>query len=243
MPAIYTPKGAALEYAPLATNLYAGCVHGCKYCYAPTIVRRTRVDFHAEAKPRQDILAKIQREAVRRVQEHKVDRVHLCFTCDPYPPGDVSQLTRDVLTVLQAACFPVVILTKAGLRATRDFDSLAEMDALFGVTLAWADDARRAEWEPNAAPVDERIESLARAKAAGIPTWVSMEPVIDPVQALAVLDRLLPVADTIKVGRWNHSEAANEIDWKTFAREVKARLVAANKPHMLKKGLAELETV
>jgi DNA repair photolyase len=33
---IYEPKGKAGEYAPLALNLYAGCSHGCTYCFAPT---------------------------------------------------------------------------------------------------------------------------------------------------------------------------------------------------------------
>jgi DNA repair photolyase len=28
---IYEPKGRALEYAPLAVNLYRGCSHGCDY--------------------------------------------------------------------------------------------------------------------------------------------------------------------------------------------------------------------
>lgn len=35
MNVIYEPKGRAREYAPLACNLYMGCTHGCKYCYAP----------------------------------------------------------------------------------------------------------------------------------------------------------------------------------------------------------------
>ena len=37
MKIIYEPKGKALEYAPLACNLYKGCPHGCRYCYGPTL--------------------------------------------------------------------------------------------------------------------------------------------------------------------------------------------------------------
>ena len=32
---IYAPKGQAGEYAPLATNPYRGCGHGCAYCLHP----------------------------------------------------------------------------------------------------------------------------------------------------------------------------------------------------------------
>ena len=31
--AIYTPKGAALEYGKVGCNFYTGCPHDCEYCY------------------------------------------------------------------------------------------------------------------------------------------------------------------------------------------------------------------
>ena len=34
MNVIYEPKGRAREYSELACNLYRGCTHGCRYCYA-----------------------------------------------------------------------------------------------------------------------------------------------------------------------------------------------------------------
>ena len=35
MSIIYEPSGMAKEYSPYACNLYIGCSHRCKYCYAP----------------------------------------------------------------------------------------------------------------------------------------------------------------------------------------------------------------
>ena len=35
---IYAPAGQAGEYAPLATNPYRGCGHGCAYCLAPDTI-------------------------------------------------------------------------------------------------------------------------------------------------------------------------------------------------------------
>lgn len=238
MQVLYEPRGAAREYAPLAVNLYRGCIHGCTYCYVPAVLRTTPAEFHSTVRQRTDILRQLRGDIAKTTSR---ERVHLCFTCDPYPPAEVEQgLTRRAILTLRDAGFPVAILTKAGARATRDLDVLASMDAEVGVTLAWANDARRAEFEPLAAPVSERLDYLAAAKAAGIRTWVSMEPVIDPAEALAILPTVMELADTVKVGRWNHNQAANAIDWTAFAREVKHRLVSAGKPHLLKKGLAEL---
>ena len=31
--ALYTPKGAAREYAAVGCNFYTGCPHNCSYCY------------------------------------------------------------------------------------------------------------------------------------------------------------------------------------------------------------------
>lgn len=240
MKAIYEPTGAAREYAPLAVNLYSGCTHGCRYCYVPGILRMAREDFHRRVMPRDGVLGQLQRDAKRLCREGRRNRVHLCFTCDPYPLHDFVATTNNALAILRFAGFPVSILTKAGLHAARDFYVLRSMDAEFGVSLAWADDTKRAAWEPGAAPVIERVKSLQLAKHVGIATWASVEPVIEPAEALAAIRLLIPVADVIKVGRWNHDKAANAIDWRAFAREAKALLEGAGVRYVLKRGLAEL---
>ena len=49
MSVIYTPKGAAREYSPLALNLYLQCTHACKYCYAPSAMQRARENYFCSA--------------------------------------------------------------------------------------------------------------------------------------------------------------------------------------------------
>jgi DNA repair photolyase len=236
--AIYEPKGAAREYAPLAVNLYRGCTHGCRYCYVPAILRMDREEFHARAAPR-GVLVQLQRDAKRLYEAGDKRRVHLCFTCDPFPPGNGST-TREALRILGTWWTPVSLLTKAGASALHGLDVLTGMDAHLGTSLVWSDDERRKEWEPGAAPVDDRLELLRQAKLRGIPTWASVEPVIDPVEALKAIDLLMPVADVIKVGRWNHAKEANAIDWRAFAVSAWHKLCAAGKEHVFKRGLAEL---
>ena len=50
---VYEPRGKAREYSPLAANLYSGCSHQCKYCYAPATLHKTKEKFY-ESSPRED---------------------------------------------------------------------------------------------------------------------------------------------------------------------------------------------
>ena len=62
---IYAPRGQAGEYAPLATNPYRGCGHGCLYCYVSNVIKMSRKDFDAGATPRQNYLAKLRKDAAK----------------------------------------------------------------------------------------------------------------------------------------------------------------------------------
>ena len=76
---------------------------------------------------------------------------------------------------------------------------------------------------------------LAWIASAGIRTWASVEPVIEPGEALRAIAALLKIAHFIKVGKWNHDRRANAIDWKEFHTEA-ARLLEGH-PHLFKHDL------
>jgi DNA repair photolyase len=70
MNVIYQPKGRAREYAPLACNLYMGCTHGCKYCYAPACMHKKPEEWHQAARARgENVLALFERDCVRLAKE------------------------------------------------------------------------------------------------------------------------------------------------------------------------------
>ena len=149
---IYEPKGRAGEYSELAANLCRGCGHQCVYCYAPGATRTTRAQF-GQAKPRKDVLAKLALDAAKlSFPWNKETRpIQFSFTTDPYQPLDERiRLTRAGIEVLKQYGLRVSILTKGGLRATRDFDLLDEND-LFGVTMTLLDARESSIWEPYAA--------------------------------------------------------------------------------------------
>lgn len=237
MRVVYEPAGAAREYAPLAVNLYDGCPHGCTYCYVPAILRRTREEFHEGAVPRKDLLAKLESDCTDLWAIHDEREILLCFTCDPYPLGFNSMTTRKALALMGDHGLNATVLTKNGKYARRDFDLLKQYGFRFGTTIGYIDQQIGNRTEPNAGLVVDRVQALTEAHAAGIRTWVSVEPVLDPEEALWAMEYLLEVVDEWKVGKWNHSEAAGKIDWKKFLADARRVLVGRNV--MFKKSLLE----
>lgn len=232
---IYAPKGKAGEYADLACNLYNGCEHGCVYCYASLVLHVHRDEYHMKANPRPFILNKINKEAPK----HKGKEVFLCFTCDPYGPSDTST-TREAIKILHSHGVGVNILTKGGEVATRDFDLLSINPRLsrIGATLTFDNAEDSLKWEPKAALPDRRCSMLAQAKAQGIRTWVSLEPVIYPKQTLSLIKSTHTYVDFYKVGRWNYDKRANDIDWADFLRRVTALFEKHGSSFYIKKDLA-----
>jgi DNA repair photolyase len=212
MQAIYQPRGKAREYAELAVNLYTGCPHGCTYCYVPGIKNIGRSEY-LTVSPRVGILDAIEKDA--RKMQGDPRHVLLCFMCDPYPPSDQKpfSVTREAIEILKRYKMRVAVLTKAGLRAMRDFDLLTPEDK-FGCTLTFTDPYDSMKWEPGAELPTDRLFSLHAAHARGIPTWASLEPVIDPFQTIALISASFAYVDEFKVGKLNYLHT--DIDWRIF---------------------------
>lgn len=221
---IYEPKGRALEYSPLACNLYTGCMHGCKYCYAPAALRKKQEEFNKVVQPRKDILARLEVDCIKMRGDKR--QVLLCFHCDPYPNNNAFVgITTEALLILEKYEMNVSVLTKGGLQAVRNFDILQRNGWQFGTTLSYNDDVLRKAWEPDAASVDSRVHAIELASSRGIFTWVSVEPVIDAPTALAIMDRLLPLVDQWRVGKLNHYPKIEAMtDWPAFLKATEEKL-------------------
>ena len=219
MTIIYEPKGRAREYAPLAINHYTGCTHGCKYCYVPTIPpykfeAEARATFHADGKPRPRVIEQLKAE-VKKNRGYG-QRVLLSFTTDPYQQAnDVYGLTRQVIAVLHGGGYNVQVLTKGGLRSLCDLDLFTPADA-YAATMTLLSDKSSLEWEPNAALPSERIYALHAFHAVGVPTWVSLEPVLNPDSALQIIRETHTFVDLFKIGKLNHHPLEARINWREF---------------------------
>jgi DNA repair photolyase len=239
---IYEPRGKAGEYAPLALNLYRGCLHGCSYCFAPTATFTNRATFHDPSyiTPRPGVLEALEEQAGLMAGDKR--EILLSFTSDPYQPLEREALiTRRTLEILMAHNLTATILTKGGVWGlNRDGDLLTlNPGNAWSVTLTHDDLLVSLEWEPQAAMPKDRIGSLYFAKKLGLKTWVSFEPVIDPEAVYRLLEATHEFVDLYKVGKLNYHPRAKEIDWRRFKGEMEERLTRLGKPHYLKRDLLE----
>lgn len=233
MGVIYQPRGRAREYSPLAVNIYSRCDHNCRYCYVPLIQKGRRP---VNVWPRPHILEDLAKEAGRYSLG---DQVLMCFSGDPYCIADEEyKTTREVLKILLENNITMAILTKGGKRCLRDLDLFRRFKTIkVGATLTFIREEDSLEWERNASLPGERFKTLEKLKEAGIKTWVSLEPVIDPKQTLQIIDRTQAFVDQYKVGKLNHYPS--RIDWGDFGRRVVDKLNDYGKKFYIKKDLAQ----
>ncbi len=234
MSIIYEPRGKAREYSDLAVNLYTGCSHACRYCYCPAILRKTIDAWAFDPQPRKGILRDLEREAKKLRGDPR--EILLSFMSDPYHSDEAARLTREALEVLERYDLRVQVLTKGGRRSTRDFDILLRNRWKYGATIIFESETCREHWEPGAPPIADRIEAIRHAHAMGIFTWVSVEPVIDPAEAIKVVEILRGEVDFWKIGKLNHDrEREATIDWHRFLLDVEAALDGHH--YLIKKDL------
>jgi len=231
MKPIYTPKGAAKEYGDYALNIYTGCPHRCYYCFAPSVLRRDREEFHSRVEPRKGIVEATKRQIEREGIMGKL--IHLCFACDPYPKGYDTAPTREIIKAIKGSGNHVQILTKGD--GMRDMD-LLNGDDWYGVTISHIFNDDHNTWEFGAKSPLNRLEQLKVAKQKGIRTWVSCEPVLYPpdIHHLIVAGDYI---DRFKIGKLNYHPS--NINWKQFGREAERLCKEYGRDYYIKDSLRE----
>jgi hypothetical protein len=205
---VYEPRGRALEYAPLAVSLYRGCGHGCTYCFAPDVIHTDREKF-LQATPRKDAIKLLKADATELAGVGDKREILMSFTTDPYQPIERQyHLTATAIGILINHDLHFTILTKAGTASSVDLERIQDAPDLFryGTTLTLHNETDRQKWEPFAAPTMDRCKALLVMHKAGIRTWVSLEPMIDPDQTLFLISITHPYVDEYRLGALNHSE-------------------------------------
>ncbi|MEO6093290.1 MAG: PA0069 family radical SAM protein [Novosphingobium sp.] len=168
-------------------NAYRGCEHGCIYCFArPTHAYHDLspgLDFETRlfAKPE---AARLLRETLAK-PGYRPAPIAMGTNTDPYQPIEGRyRITRQVLEVCLEARHPVTITTKSD-RVLRDLDLLSEMAearlVAVGISVTSLDPKLSASLEPRASSPAKRLAALGRLVEAGIPTHVSVAPVIPAI--------------------------------------------------------------
>jgi len=242
MAIIYAPSGRAKEYSPYAANLYIGCSHGCAYCYAPHALQRRAENYFGTPAPRRDVLKLLDQDLQKQRYEKQI---MLSFIGDVYcQTADNSAATRAALQLLDFYKAPVAVLSKGGERMLRDVDVFREFGARIkvGATLTFLNEAKSRQWEPGAALPEDRLAALKALHDTGVRTFASFEPVLEPAESLALIERTLQdgSVDNYKIGKLNNYRGLDkDVDWPDFLREVIALLRPTGKQIYIKKCLQE----
>jgi DNA repair photolyase len=179
-------------------NPYRGCFHGCSYCYArPTheyLGFGAGTDFERKIVVKTNIAERLRAELWAPKWQREV--IAFSGVTDCYQPLEAAwRLTRACLEACAERSNPVGIITKSGIVA-RDIDVLTEIHrrshARVIMSIPFASDEMARKFEPYAALVSKRFETLRLLSEAGIATGVAVSPIIPGVNDSdipAVLER------------------------------------------------------
>lgn len=220
-----------VEYGDYTMNHVLGCSHGCKYpCYAFLQKKRfgqiKSYDDWIFPKIVANTLELLDKE-IPRLQE-KIKSVQLCFATDPFMYGfdEVASLSLAAIKKLNDAGIKCSVLTKGILP-----QELAELSKNneYGISLVSLNEEYRLKVEPNAAPYQERIDSLKFLHTAGCKTWISMEPYPTPnliEQNLLDVLNAIEFTDKIIFGRTNYSKEVTSFSGrKNFYNDCAAQVI------------------
>jgi DNA repair photolyase len=168
-------------------NPYRGCEHGCIYCFArPTHAFHDLspgLDFESRLFAKPDAAALLRAELAKK--GYVARPIAFGTNTDAYQPIESEwQITRACIEVLAALDHPLTITTKSD-RVTRDIDLLAPMAAksLTAVVVSITSLEPRVSMtvEPRAPSPARRLAAVRSLSDAGIPTYVSIAPVIPAI--------------------------------------------------------------
>jgi len=165
-------------------NPYAGCEHGCSYCYArPAHAYRNLspgIDFETRLFAKVNAAEKLREELSR--PGYRCEVISIGANTDPYQPIEREwKITRGVLEVCAEFNQPVGIVTKNAM-VERDLDLLAPMarknlaNVFISVNNLDHDLARTLE--PRCSAPARRLRAMRTLSDAGVPVGVLCAPVI-----------------------------------------------------------------
>jgi DNA repair photolyase len=168
-------------------NAYRGCEHGCIYCFArPThayLNLSPGLDFESRLFAKPDAARLLRAELSK--PGYRPAPLALGTNTDPYQPIEAQfRITRQILEVLDAFDHPVTITTKSA-RVLDDLPLLASMAgrglAVVMLSVTSLDPVISRKLEPRASSPARRLAAVEALAAAGVPTWVSVSPLIPHV--------------------------------------------------------------
>lgn len=219
---LYTPKGAAREYAAVGCNFYRGCPYQCQYCYnrkglTAGVMGIDHAVLESCFVSRPKSFQKISAENYTRdcfLEEVSHHRQYLqdmgiffSFSTDPLS-ADTWKMTMDCAKNAVWYKIPVRILTKNAMYDTvtnpdqeivrfieQEIPEYAREMYAFGFTLTGRDDQ-----EPNASTNTARILSMKSLHEMGFKTFASIEPIVDFDSSYRMVKETVGFCDQYMIG-------------------------------------------
>jgi DNA repair photolyase len=177
------PSGSRVPFH-WTINVYRGCSHACRYCFARPTHEYLGLDIGADFDRK--IVVKIN--AVERLRAELADprwtgeAIAMGTNTDPYQRAEAKyRLTRGVLEALADHANPFSILTKSPL-VTRDRDLLvraaARADVAVNFSVGTLDERAWRASEPGTPHPRRRLDAMRALSDAGIRTGALVAPVL-----------------------------------------------------------------
>lgn len=164
-------------------NIYRGCEHGCRYCYAlysHDYLNDSDRRFFDRVYYKSNIAQVLEKELSAKSWKHEA--VNIGGVTDSYQPLEEQlQIMPEILKVLIKHKTPAIIATKSNL-ILRDLDYLCELstvaDLKVSLTITTMDESLQRQLEPRATSPQRRMTALKKLVDSGISAGITLMPVI-----------------------------------------------------------------
>ncbi|AOT68984.1 SPL family radical SAM protein [Geosporobacter ferrireducens] len=162
-------------------NIYRGCEHGCKYCYAMYSHKYLDSEqYFEDIYVKTNIVEALEKQL--RSSSWKREVVNIGGVTDSYQPIEKQyKLMPEILRLMIKYKTPCIISTKSDL-VLRDYDLIAELANItyvnIAATITCMDENIRRKIEPNGAPSLKRFEILKAFSKTNASTGLHFMPII-----------------------------------------------------------------
>jgi DNA repair photolyase len=224
---ILTPTGGFLRSFTHTLNVYAGCAFGREGCGVYCYVAESPVGRFGRAPWGEWVDAKtnapeLLEAALARAREPEALRIFMSSASDPYQPAEKRLgITRQILDIFARRSVGLLVVQTRSPLVERDFDLLARMPfAWLSLTVETDDDRVRRTLTPRTPAIPRRLETLRRARAAGLRVQAAVSPVL-PHDVARFSEILAELADRVVVDTFSAGDGAG--GQRTSQRPLPAR--------------------
>lgn len=161
-------------------NIYRGCAHNCKYCYAIYTHDYLGEPDFSKVYAKTNIAEQLDKELSSSSWKREI--INIGGVTDSYQKAEADmKLMPDVLKVLIKHKTPAIISTKSDL-ILRDYDLIAELASItyinVAATITTMDEADRLKIEPGASPSIDRFNMLKEFRKTNASVGLHTMPII-----------------------------------------------------------------